>query len=1017
MKPLVLTISAFGPYACQQTLDFAELKGRSFFLITGPTGSGKTSILDAICFALYGTMSGSSRTGKSMRSDHADLTVQTEVEFEFAIGEKQYKVHRWPEQERLSKRGGGTTHSPAKAELFILAEDGNYELIASSWREVTEKVEALLGFKSEQFRQVVLLPQGEFRKLLTASSDEREVIMQTLFKTDIYRLIEDKLKTKAKELIQLRKELLHDQEMILREAEVANLNDLEKELELIREDETQSKKHVEESDLKLKNAQTEITTAAQAEDQWKEREAAEKELNELAAKTPLVDQFRRELTSALAAAALTDTEAQLSQQLHDVAHLETQLSIQEKALQSGKQEFEISQKNLEVQKNRAPEREKAAAEIHRLQQLSGAVQALALARKEALEAQNAAHLAFERKNRSQLQLEEAQKNHQAKTEKAQTLLLLSSETQSRRLQLEKLQSFLEKRQSLESEKKTLLSAERHLSATQRKLEQSEEQLKELKQVYAALQQAWFNGQAGAMASQLTEGTPCPVCGSIHHPQLAAFVSETPDETTLKRKSTELEQAETNVKLLQTAYHRELNERDLTAQKIQTLSDELENYAQLELLTLKTELEHARLSYQEALKAAQQLETLRQELSLWTEKQAQSEREAEDYAKAWESANSASQKAQAILEERQTSIPAELRDPSALEKALQAAQALQSRLNVEWENAQKEELRLGQTLTKLQADTDNISANLKQARQRLTQMQEDFDSRLKSSGFLTHEEYSHAKWSPERIKKVQEHIKDFELNLSAAEQRAERSREKTAALPRPDLGKLQQSAAALRREYEAAVRHHSDLLHTMDLKKRWLDRLKEINEKGEKLASRYAVIGRLSEVANGQNDYRLTLQRFVLGTLLDDVALAANERLKTMSKGRYYLQRTMDRTRKNSAGGLDLEVFDNYTGFARGVGTLSGGETFLASLSLALGLVDVVQSYAGGIHLDTLFVDEGFGTLDPESLDVAIKALLDLQQGGRLVGIISHVPELKERIDARLEVTPSLKGSVAAFKVG
>lgn len=1017
MKPLILKMCAFGPYAHQQILDFKELKGRSFFLIHGPTGSGKTSILDAICFALYGNTSGNSRTGKSMRSDHADLSVQTELEFEFAIGTTQYKVNRWPEQERPSKRGGGTTIAPAKAELFVLAQDGNYELLAASWREVTEKIEALLGFKSEQFRQVVLLPQGDFRKLLTASSDEREAIMQTLFKTDLYRLIEEKLKVKAKELTQVHKELLHDKETILQEAAVATINDLEKELEHNRQKEAQFKKQVEELEQNLKKAQAEFTTATRIEDQWKERETAEAELKRLNEKVSVVNQFRQDLTKALAAATIADTESLLSQQARDVANLEDNLKIQEKALQSGKQQFELFQKALLVQEKKAPERETAASELHRLQQLTGTVQALTQAGKEASETQAAVDSALKRKKQLQLQLEEAQKTQQSTTEQVQSLLVLSGEAQSRRMELEKLQSFLDKRQHLEEEKKTLLTAERKLSSTQQKAAQAEEQSKELKQVYSALQQAWLNGQAGVMSAQLAEGTPCPVCGSIHHPQPAAFVSETPDESTLKRKQAELEQAEINEKHLQTAYHQELKDRDLSAQKVQTLVEELENYAQTELPKLAAQLEHARSFYHEALKAAQQLELLRKELEAWTDQQTKLQTEQENQEKAWLKASEAAQKAQAVFEERQSSVPAELQDPQALQKALEAAEALQSRLNSDWEEAQKNEQQSRQTLTKLQADYDNTLANLRQAQERLNQIQADFNNRLHSSGFATVDEYTQAKWQPERIKKVQDHIRDFELSLSAAEQRTQRSREKTEALPRPELEKLQQTLDTLQQNFEAAVRHHSELLHTLESKERWLDRLNEISQKADKVSSQYAIIGRLSEVANGQNDYRLTLQRFVLGALLDDVALAANERLKTMSRGRYYLQRTMDRARKNTAGGLDLEVFDNYTGFARGVGTLSGGETFLASLSLALGLVDVVQSYAGGIHLDTLFVDEGFGTLDPESLDFAIKALIDLQQGGRLVGIISHVPELKERIDARLEVTPTSKGSVAAFNVG
>jgi exonuclease SbcC len=183
-----------------------------------------------------------------------------------------------------------------------------------------------------------------------------------------------------------------------------------------------------------------------------------------------------------------------------------------------------------------------------------------------------------------------------------------------------------------------------------------------------------------------------------------------------------------------------------------------------------------------------------------------------------------------------------------------------------------------------------------------------------------------------------------------------------------------------------------------------------------LEERFAVLGRLSEVANGKNQYGVTFQRYVLGALLDDVTIAATQRLQLMSRGRYQLQRTMERAHSRAAGGLELEIFDAYTGLERGVATLSGGEIFLASLSLALGLADVVQAYTGGIHLDTIFVDEGFGTLDPETLDYVLRSLIDLQQGGRLVGIISHVPELKERIDARLEVQLAERGSVASFKL-
>jgi exonuclease SbcC len=246
---------------------------------------------------------------------------------------------------------------------------------------------------------------------------------------------------------------------------------------------------------------------------------------------------------------------------------------------------------------------------------------------------------------------------------------------------------------------------------------------------------------------------------------------------------------------------------------------------------------------------------------------------------------------------------------------------------------------------------------------------------------------------------------------------QRAKEATTDLIMPEMIKIEQALAEVTEKHNQVLAQQVKLSNGLIKQEADHKKIQKLGAQLDKLAEVYGIIGRLAETANGKNEYGLTFQRFVLGSLLEDVADAANMRLKMMSRGRYLLQRTMDRARKNAAGGLELEVLDNYTGIARGVGTLSGGETFLASLSLALGLADVVQGYAGGIHLDTILVDEGFGTLDPEALDMAIKALVDLQKGGRLVGIISHVPELKERIDARLEVSTGKHGSTAQFKVG
>ncbi len=1017
MRPLRLTLSAFGPYADHQILDFTELGSRSFFLIHGPTGAGKTSILDGICFALYGDASGTTRSSKSMRSDYADLSIPTVVEFEFSIGNAQYIVKRWPEQERPRKRGTGTTVEPSNAELFTFNSEGEPELLSTGWSDVTKKVETLLGFKSEQFRQVVLLPQGDFRKLLTATSSERQEIMQTLFKTDMYRIIEEKLKTKAQELKKQYDSLAHERSILLQEAAVSSLSELEIRITERKSQTLQLNTRVEELNTKLKNVQDALNQGHHIVEQFKESDEAHNKLEELLGKTPVVGQFRKDLEKALAASVLVEAEQ---------THLRLQLDVQEyekagqqhtQALGLAKKRLESAQQVLREQEVKDSEREVSAAEVHRLQQLTDSVQALTAATLAADEAQHVLQQAQTHKTNTKAQFDQVKNLSQEKTLEFQTLSLLAAEAGQRRLLYENMRQINSKRKSLEDFNKKLAEAERHAHVAERQLGEANQQFTLGKEGLSALQEAWANGQAGLMSTSLSPGNPCPVCGSLHHPQPALLADKTPTEQEIKQKQHELEKIEITMSKARENWNSQSNERDRLAQHVHYLIEELGDYATTDLLSLEKKLSEVQAAYQEALLAETQSKNLSLQLEGYTSELLRLQSELQKVEEDWLKANDAYTKALGIAEERQTQVPPELRTPTALEKALQGALATQLRLKNEFESAQQTYQKSTEEHTRVQSELTNLQNNLALTRNRLSEAKGEFAKRLQAAGFNSIEEYTHAKWTSARIKEVQERVKNFDLSLSAATERAERAKEKINNLALPELSSLQQAVDSTKTEYDQALREQATLTQRLEGEKHWFSRLSVLHQQMDSLSSRYAVTGRLSEVANGNNEYRLTFQRFVLGALLDDVALAANERLKTMSRGRYFLQRTMDRARKNMAGGLDLEVFDNYTGYARGVGTLSGGETFLASLSLALGLVDVVQSYAGGIHLDTLFVDEGFGTLDPESLDFAIKALIDLQQGGRLVGIISHVPELKERIDARLEVTPTSKGSVASFRVG
>jgi exonuclease SbcC len=376
-----------------------------------------------------------------------------------------------------------------------------------------------------------------------------------------------------------------------------------------------------------------------------------------------------------------------------------------------------------------------------------------------------------------------------------------------------------------------------------------------------------------------------------------------------------------------------------------------------------------------------------------------------------------QAAAAVAKEREEVLPKIYRDSTVLLAAQRDAIRKQKDLKSAFEKADQEVQRFRSEYAVAVATLEMVQKNLLQEQDRLAQTEQKFTMRRQSAGFSSQEEYLTAKWPEKQRQEVKERIRVFDDKLAAVEDADQKAQAAIAMLARPDLAALEQELQQMAQDYNEAYALWQQEKEQIQQSQNKAKRLRSLELKSASIQEEYGVIGTLAAVAGGNNIHGMTFQRFVLKSLLEDVIDASNMRLKIMSRGQYTLQSTPERTRKNAAGGLEIEIFDQYTGYARSVATLSGGETFLASLSLALGLADVVQSYAGGIHLDTILVDEGFGTLDPEALDMAIKALIDLQKGGRLVGIISHVPELKERIDARLEVTKGKQGSHAAFHVG
>ncbi len=1017
MRPLCLTMTAFGPYAQQQKLDFRELQDRTFFLIHGPTGSGKTTILDGMCFALFGDASGTQREGKSMRSDHADSTVITEVIFDFAIGEACYQVKRIPEQERPKKRGEGTTTMLAQAELWSMPLVGEPILLAAKWLDVTRQIEILLGFKSSQFRQVVLLPQGEFRKLLTANSNERQEIMQALFKTDLYQRIEEKLKDKALLLKKASEEQGRQRQWILQEAGVAQEHEL---LDSIQ----QNEREVENVLIQIKSISTELKSAQQAVNQGsiiqgkiQEKQKAEQLFAALTQQKPIIEEERAGLLRATAAMGLFDAEKNRSNYAQNVLLLEESCKTYQVELDMEMQKLKEAQQRFEMEAAKEEEREKLVRLIIHLQQIEDKIKLLEKALNTAAIRKSELQQAAKKKDAAEFEYTKIQEKMDQIILEEQKVVQLALEVGSREIQWQHAQGLLTKSRLLEEYREKFTQLEQQVSASELKLAELEKNYAAAKSGLTTLQHEWMQVQAAFMASTLAAGENCPVCGSADHPKLAAPRGIMPDENQLKTAQKQMEFVEQERDTCRSQHSLLQTERDTWEKRIADLAGELKEQAALPLQELSQRVQTLREKYEQALAGEQQVRNITRQLEQLRKQQEDLHKELVQIQEAWRQAEQSFTAAETIVAERRLAIPEELQGMGKLAAALKSAQNKQEQYKAAWEQAQQHVQQGKQLVTQKQTLLENTNYRLKESKIKYEEEQNYFVKRVAAAGFMDQQDYENAKKSPESMSLTAKKIAAFDSEFSKAALFLEQAAQAAENLEVPDMLGLQQVVTTMQNRYNDMFAAHTNLEALLKRQQAWLKKISQVDEVLGTLEAQYAVAGRLAEVANGSNEHKLTLQRFVLGTLLENVIVAANERLKMMSRSRYSLQRTLERARKNAAGGLDLEVFDNYTGIARGVATLSGGETFLASLSLALGLADVVQSYAGGIHLDTILVDEGFGTLDPESLDFAIKALIDLQQGGRLVGIISHVPELKERIDARLEVMATERGSTACFKIG
>ena len=891
-----------------------NLGDNTFFLITGPTGAGKTSILDAMCFALYGDTTGHERKGAQMRSQFANAEAATRVQLDFSIGDEVYRIERAPLQERPARnRPGQMVTQPATAILWRRMEEAPNstpgEVLASKWSEANERIQELLGFSVEQFRQVVMLPQGRFRDLLSADSKTRQGILEQLFNASLFGEVEVFLKERKKRASLALTELQARSAELMAYLDVTDLGGLDR--------------RIAEADERMAGAQKAADSA---------RGAAE-----------------------MAEAAL-QKGADQARLLADAERAKGECDLAMSSLALARAEASRAANALAAERGREEERESLRESLRRLDELAQNVKELELA-------QSLLTVADQVESRRREEVARAREH----------LVLVQKEVRLAAGRLEELRATCAQIPAAEvvcQEAGRLVAAlERHFTAraaAEEAMKNEEAAVLSVGAAAAAFAEArdehkrvdrlWCAGRAAALAGTLAEGEPCPVCGSTNHPAPARTATEVPGDESLEAARVRVESLATSLRAEEA---RQSQARSLVAEAGGALREVEQMLGSQALVPPETACENARQA-EEKLTALRRIGATMPEC----EQRLAAARVGEDSARAaletqegsLKEAEGAKGHAGGVVAEKQSAVPDQYRDPGALQSARATAAA------------RREELDLALSL----ADKADRTAS--------------------------------------------EAVAAAQANEQQARGRAEVACQAASGLEIPDLAAMKVAALAAASIRDEAVHALGSCSEELIRLRKGQDRAAGLRVQSEQVEEQYRIMALLSDVASGGNARSMSFQRYVLAVFLDEVLGAASRRLLEMTGSRFKLHAAGTAEDRRRAGGLDLEVFDEFTGEDRAVGTLSGGEGFLASLAMALGLAEVVQNLTGGIRLEAVFIDEGFGSLDPEALDSAIDTLLSLREHGRLVGIISHVPELRDRIDCRLEVVPGRRGSTASFVV-
>ena len=1018
MRPCEVLMQAFGPYIKENRIDFTKLCEQGIFLITGATGGGKTTVLDAMCFALYGRATGGLRTWGDMRNISAPDDLPTVVDFSFCLGEEKYRFCRSMRIHYV--RGSGRREMREEHACYCM-KNGEWELlIAGAEARVREQAIELLGLDCDQFSKVIMLPQGEFRSLLLASSNEKARIFQKLFDTGKWEKIAVIVQRKAAELKKQADVLFVTGETILKRHSVEKKEELEALLAQSLLKAEQVNKALSQAQREEEEKNQEFTKASGLFERFQELDAWNKRAQALRLERGAILKRRKELLRIRQLKRLfpyfkaqKEWKDKLEEKAKEISSLQLQIKKASDDLIWETKKWEQTQQTVKAEDGLSAQIAVYEQSMQTLEQVSELVNAIG---------EQQAKLDALKKEQSALEEKKglAEANSKKGEEYIEDIRQAIAAIPGLLLNQQRLTKLLEQFESLDKQTKQLELQSKLIAS----LEQDcENQLVASEAIGALLKAAKLEEQrdmSGALAAQLIEGEPCPVCGSVHHPHpalLAKGISPQRQVGALEKRYQEDLQA---LARLQGELHKEKQDYSSRRQDRENLQSLCEQQG-IGWEQAKSQAEDTAQKLMLARKKESKLEQARTRLLQRKAEMQQAERALVKQKEFIAAQESTLKETQARLEMLQKTLPQGIEDAN---KALARRRQLQNsllKLRKERESAQESLQAAKERLVKLQARETETRREQSEAQKKWAEAERLYETAVKEADGLPRESITAADMqaaaatSEKELETIEQELTEFDRKQKNCEEQIVALQRKLEREKRPELERLEREKAGCREKSQALSEKSGELSQQCREMEQSLTQLTELAKQGGAVQKEYAATSRLAQLLNGNNVSKVPIRMFVLGIMLDDILSSANRYFSTFSGGRYCLNRIEDRVAARGYNGLELEVFDAYCGGSRAINTLSGGETFLASLSLAFGLSDVVQSGAGGVRLDSIFIDEGFGTLDQETLDTAMKAIAEIQKLGRTVGIISHVSQLRALIPARIEVI-SQPGGGSAVRV-